>query len=298
MQTLAGQLFALITACCWAHNSVVYGLAGRRVGSAAVTHIRLWIAVPIMLLVHWIVLGTPIPSHITVESLLIIALSGLLGFFLADICIFRAFVDLGHRETLVLLTFSPFISALISRFTLGESLSMGQLVGMLVTIAGIGWVVFSEKRSENGKHRALGVVYALIGAVAQAVGMVLVKYGMSVNGAVQPLSANLIRLSAGLLGIAAYRLIRGRFASDFKSMRDRHALMLIAQGAVVGPVFGIIMNLYALSLAPVGVVTTIMQVSPVLLLPVDRFVFKKKLPIGAYAGTLVAVSGAALLFIF
>lgn len=80
-------------------------------------------------------------------------------------------------------------------------------------------------------------------------------------------------------------------------MRDTRALGLIAQGAIVGPVAGIVSNLYALTLAPVGVVTTIMQTSPILLLPFDRFVLKRSIPIGAWLGTVAAVGGAILLFV-
>ena len=64
-----------------------------------------------------------------------------------------------------------------------------------------------------------------------------------------------------------------------------------------GPVGGIISTLYALTMAPVGIVTTIMQISPIMLLPVDRFVFKKRIPVGAVFGTLMAVGGAMLLFL-
>jgi drug/metabolite transporter (DMT)-like permease len=294
---LVGRLLALVTSACWAHNSVVYGLAGRRVGSGAVTHIRLWIALPVMAIVHSVALGSPVPLSIAPGSWGYLAVSGFLGFFLADIFIFRAFVDLGHRETLVILTLSPLVAAIISRFVLGESLSPLQIFAMLVTIGGVAWVVTAEGRPEPGaKGRTVGVVSAVLGAVAQAVGMVLAKRGMEV-GAVPPLSANFIRLAAGLFGVTLFRLVVGQFVRDFTAMRDRKSLALIAQGALVGPVLGIIANLYALSLASVGVVTTIMQTSPILLLPVDRFVFRRRLPAGAYFGTIVAVVGAVLLFL-
>ncbi|MCK4542795.1 MAG: hypothetical protein KAU17_11230 [Spirochaetales bacterium] len=54
---------------------------------------------------------------------------------------------------------------------------------------------------------------------------------------------------------------------------------------------------YALSWAPVGTVTTLMQMSPVMLLPIDRFVLKKRIPPGVVGGTIVAIAGAAFLFI-
>jgi drug/metabolite transporter (DMT)-like permease len=44
-------------------------------------------------------------------------------------------------------------------------------------------------------------------------------------------------------------------------------------------------------------VTTIMQTSPIMLLPVDRFVFKKHITAGALVATVLAICGAMLLFI-
>lgn len=272
-------------------------MAGHRVGSGAVTHIRLWIALPAMILVHLVVLGRFVPVGLPGSVWFLLGLSGFTGFFLADILIFRAFVDLGHRETLVVLTLSPLFAALLSRLALGETLLPIQIIGMVVTLSGVAWLIAAEHRSSSeGRKLTVGALFALAGAIAQAAGMVLAKQGLTFTGAVHPVSANLIRLISGWAGITLFRFVVRRGRTDFASMRDRKALALIAQGAIVGPVLGIVSNLYALTLASVGVVTTIMQTSPVLLLPVDRFVFKRRIPIGAYLGTATAVVGAMLLF--
>jgi drug/metabolite transporter (DMT)-like permease len=125
--------------------------------------------------------------------------------------------------------------------------------------------------------------------------MVLAKGGI-VSG-VHPISANTIRISAGLVGLVIFAAGRRRLVEDFRRMADRKALLLTAAGALVGPVLGIVLTLYAFQWAPVGIVTTLMQTSPILLLPVERFFFKKRLPLQAVAGTVLAIGGAALLFI-
>ena len=141
-----------------------------------------------------------------------------------------------------------------------------------------------------------GILFALLGALTQSLAFILAKQGLVAG--VRPVTGNMLRVSAGLAGVVVYTLVTGRFVEDFRNMRDRKALLLISEGALVGPVLGMIMSLYALSLAPVGIVTTIMQISPIILLPVDRFIFKKRIPSGAVAGTFLAVGGAALLFLF
>ena len=80
-------------------------------------------------------------------------------------------------------------------------------------------------------------------------------------------------------------------------MRDPKALGLISVSAIIGPVIGIILTLYALQLAPVGIVTTIMQISPIILLPVEAVFFNRKITPAILTGTITAVGGAVILFI-
>ena len=298
MDILLGQLYALVTAGCWAQNSVVYSVAGKRVGSRSVTHIRLWIAFPAIILVNYFFTRELFPRDISSGVLLYLFSSGLMGFTLADLLIFRAFVDLGPRETMVIMTLSPIFSSVISWFVVGEHLTVIQITGILTTVAGVMWVTFVEGRADRSDKAAVkaGIVFALLGALAQSLAFILAKQGLARG--IHPVTANMLRISSGLAGIVIYTFVTGRFVEDFRNMRDRKALLLISEGAIIGPVLGMVMSLYALSLAPVGIVTTIMQVSPIMLLPVDWFLFKKRIPPGAAAGTILAVAGAAFLFLF
>jgi drug/metabolite transporter (DMT)-like permease len=304
VHAVLGQLFALLTAVCWAQNSIVFGMAGRRVGAPAVAHVRLWIAMPAVLLVHLVFTGRVLPLHLAPSVYLYLVLSGLMGFFIADLCIFRAFVVLGHRETMVVMTLSPIFAAVLSWVFLYEALGVLQIAGILVTVAGVACVVSARSgprrksahvRSAGAAGTAVGVGLATAGALAQAVGLALAKAVLTDD--VHPVSANVVRISAGLFGLVVFALARREFRADFAKMRDRTSLLLTGSGAIVGPVMGIIFTLYGLRLAPVGVVTTIMQITPVILLPVDRFVFRMSVSGTAVIGTVLAVAGAAMLFV-
>jgi drug/metabolite transporter (DMT)-like permease len=297
MNLIIGQLFALLTAACFAQNSIVYSFAGRRVGSAAVTHIRLWVALPAIMIIHLLFHGALLPLGLPQAGYLYLGASGFVGFFMADLFIFKAFVDLGPRETLVVMTLAPIFGAIISWLMFAETLTVLQIVGILVTVGGVAWVVYEERSNPNKRSRkqALGVIFAFLGALTQATGMVLAKGGVA--SGVHPVSANAVRITAGLIGLILFALLRRRLIADFRSMRDLKALAATSSGALIGPVLGVILSLYALQWAPVGIVTALMQTSPILLLPIERFVFKRRVTLGAVIGTLLAIGGAALLFI-
>lgn len=295
---ILGQIFALFTAICWAQNSLVYSYLGKRTGSDAVTHIRLWIAFPIIVLVNFLFTGTVFPQGLSSQTFFLVFISGFFGFFIADIFLFRAFVEIGAREALVVMTTSPVFSLMFSWIFLGESLSILRICGILIVLSGVILVILGENNNEGQgrKHNWKGFLYAFSGALTQAIGLIFAKKAM-MDG-LHPVSTNMIRILAGLIGIFVYSLVRKRVRKDFKAFKNRTYLLLLLSAVVVGPVLGIILSLYALNWAPVGVVTTLMQVSPVILLPIDVFILKKSVSHAAVGGTFLAVAGAALLFLF
>ena len=295
MYILLGYLFAVITAACWTQNSIIYTFVGNRVGSSTVTHIRLWIAFPAAVMINLLFTGTLLPVNFSTLSYLLIGSSGIFGFFIADLFIFKSFQHLGARKTMVIMTLSPIFSAVISWIILKEMLTLIQIIGVLITIVGVIVVIMIESRKSDIKSRPTWIVFALAGALTQAIGMVLAKAGLSEG--IHPISANVVRIGSGLGGLALFTLIRGKFIADFKKMGDRRSFYLLIAAALVGPVFGMLLALYAFSWAPVGIVTTLMQLTPIMLLPIDRFYLKKHIPAGAVWGTLIAVSGAGILFI-
>jgi len=295
MYLLLGYLFAIITAACWTQNSIIYTFVGKRVGSSTVTHIRLWIAFPAAVIINLLFTGSLLPINFSTLSYIFIGSSGIFGFFIADLFIFKAFQHLGARKTMVIMTLSPIFSAIISWVVFTEILSIIQITGVLITIAGVIVVIMVESRKTVEKSRPIWIIFAMAGALTQAIGMVLAKAGLSEG--IHPISANVVRIGAGLGGLAIFTLIRGEFITDFKKMEDKRSLYLLIAAALVGPVFGMLLALYAFSWAPVGIVTTLMQLTPIMLLPIDRFYLKKNIPVGAVWGTLVAVAGAGILFI-
>jgi drug/metabolite transporter (DMT)-like permease len=293
---MLGQLFAVLTALCWAQNSISYSIAGKRVTSSTVTHIRLWIALPAILIVHFLFLGSVLPEISSFLSLGFLLGSGFIGFFIADVFIFYAFVAIGPGRTLLIMTLSPILSSVFSFMFIGETLNSAQILGILITVSGVILVIFHENKiSKMDSHKRKGIIFALIGTIAQASGMILAKIGIE---GMHPISANLIRISAGLIGLVIFALLRHSFIEDFKKMKDRKALTLISISAVIGPVIGLILTLYAFQLAPVGIVTTLNQISPIILLPIETIFFKRKVNPGILLGTFTAVGGAVLLFLF
>jgi drug/metabolite transporter (DMT)-like permease len=208
--------------------------------------------------------------------------------------LFEAFVLIGARLAMLLMTLSPLFSALLAWLFLRQSLSPLKVLAMGITLGGIAWVVWGDGECEDHPHLWRGILLGVGGALGQSVGLLFSKYGLAGN--FSPISANLIRVTAGVAALLFYFGVRGRLHSTLGSLRDGRATAFIGLGAITGPVLGVVLSLVAIARAPMGVAATLMSLSPVLLLPVSHFVFREKVGGHAILGTLLALAGAAALF--
>lgn len=292
--TYLGESAALLTSACWALNSVCFTIAGRRVGSASVNLVRLLMAWVLLILLHLALYGQAFPWQAGTARLGWLGISGLIGFAVGDAVLFEAFVLIGARLAMLLMTLSPIFSALLAWLFLGQALSLPKVLAMALTLGGIAWVVWDGGDREPHPHLWRGVALGVGGALGQSVGLVFSMKGLV--GGFPPISANLIRVTAGLAALLLYFVATGRLRGGLGGLRDGRAAAFIGLGAVTGPVLGVVLSLVAISKAPMGVAATLMSLSPVILLPVSRFGFGERVGWHAILGTLLALAGAAALF--
>ncbi|WP_243322706.1 DMT family transporter [Geothrix sp. SG200] len=292
--TYLGESAALLTSACWALNFVCFTIAGRRVGSASVNLVRLLMAWALLVLLHLALYGQAFPWAAGGTRFAWLGVSGLIGFAVGDAVLFEAFVLIGARLAMLLMTLSPIFSALLAWLFLGQGLNLPKVLAMAVTLGGIAWVVWDGGDREPHPHLWRGVALGVGGALGQSVGLLFSLKGLA--GGFPPISANLIRVTAGLGALLLYFGARDRLGGTLGGFRDGRATAYIGLGAVTGPVLGVVLSLVAIARAPMGVAATLMSLSPVLLLPVSRFAFKEKVGWHAILGTLLALAGAAALF--
>jgi len=295
--THAGELAALGTAVCWTATSLAFETAGRRVGSLAVNLIRLVMAVFLLGLFTWVTRGQVLPFDAGVHEWWWLSLSGLIGFTIGDLCLFRAFVVIGARLSMLLMTLVPVFAALGGYVVMGETLTALQAGGMALTIMGVSTVVSERRKDAEGKISRLpasGVVLGLIGAAGQALGLVLSKLGM---GDYDAFAATQIRVIAGGVGFVVVFSLTGWWPRVRAALRDRRGMAFTGIGAFFGPFLGVSLSLIAVKYAEAGVAATLMALAPVLIIPVSIATGREEIAWPTVAGAVVAVAGSALLFL-
>lgn len=310
MTLFAGELAAIAAASCWVVTAMVLAAAGRRVGATVVNATRIWLALLILLAVHRLLLGSWWPS-LTPASLWYLGASGVIGLTIGDQFLYRALIDAGPRLSTLVMTVAPALTALLAWPVLDEPMTWLAIFGMLLTLAGIAWVVVAREQPAHGRsypHMTRGIIFSVLGGAGQAVGLVLAKLGMGEVGSVDnvgPWSATLVRMCFGSIGAAvmlgafiAARSTRASVAAKTSaSPRTSHGkvALCILVGAIFGPVLGVWLGLVSIERIDAGVAATLMSLSPILILPVAKIVDQEYISARAICGAILAVMGVAVL---
>ncbi len=293
-----GELAGLLTSIAWSGTSILFTKATQQVGSIIVNRIRVILALLFLILLNWVFYGYLLPFNAALDRWVWFALSGVIGYALGDFFLFQSFDCIGAQRGMLMMSLAPLMSAGLAWIFFGEILTGLQLLGVILTLAGVTWVILRRQSDANPQRGSTvqGVLFGLGAAMGQAVGYVLSKQGLT--DGFPPLAGNSIRMLAAVIVLWALASIQGKARATFNNMRERPKVLgWLIMAAFTGPVLGATLSLFALQHTQVGVASTLIALPPVFLLPISWLVFKEKFDWGAVLGTLVTIGGVALLFL-
>jgi drug/metabolite transporter (DMT)-like permease len=293
-----GELAALATAFFFALTALIFTTTGRMVGSQVTNRMRLLFALTYLIVLNLIVFHEPLPFSAGSSRWLWLSLSGIIGLSLGDAFLFQSMVSVGARLGSLLLSLAPIFGSIIAWVFFGETLTFWQITGIVLALAGIAWVVASHEEPPDTPrgHTSRGVLFGVLAGLGQAVGLVFSKQGMSGN--FSPFQANAIRMLAAVLFIWIWAAFRREAGSTFQELRGKPRILgLLALGAFIGPVLGVSSSLLAIQHIEIGIASTLIALTPVIILPISYFGFREKIGWQAIVGTLFAIAGVAILFL-
>ncbi len=289
-----GGLAALTAAFLWALASVWFTRLGSHLSVIEVNFLKGMLAL-ILLVITLYLSGGGLQS-IPANALGLLLVSGVLGITLGATAYLQAVQHLGPRRTLLLATLAPPMVGLIAWGVLGETLAWTAWLGILLTVAGIAWVILERTPdSAPAFDLKLGLLFGFLAALSQSVALVLSRVALT-RTSVDSLQSTILRLAAAVVVLAVWSLLRRKPLLSRSVFRAQpHLWATLAAATFIGTYLAMWLQQVSISLAPAGIVQTLLSASPLFILPIAALQGQKITP-RAVLGALLALGGVALLF--
>ena len=292
-------LIATLAALCWAIASLISADVTRKIGGLAFNRLRLFF-VSIMLISFTFYLDTW--NTINQEFLVTILLSGIIGIFLGDTLLFIALQKIGPRRNNILFSLAAPFTVILNIFFLNEIMSLMNLLGCIMVFFGV-VVAITYGNSRDQNHRweivegnlFLGVIFGISAALCQAIGLIMMKPILTLGA--DPIA------SASLRTLISCIFLSFTFFINYEIFNAKTSLSLKIIGQSIlsgflGMALGMSLLLIALKYADAGIVATLSSTSPIMILFLIWLLTKKIPTIGAWIGTILAIVGSGLIFIY
>jgi drug/metabolite transporter (DMT)-like permease len=300
-----GELVAVLTTLCWSIGIFPFTEAARRLGPNTMNNLRLLLALILLTLISAVMhpesflLLFSSPSQ---NQWLWFGLSGIVGLTLGDYFGFTGFAILGTRLASVFFTLSPGWALLFGYVFLGETINATGMAGMVITAAGVAWVTLSKNETSGRKEFGSlerGIFMAILSSLCGGLGLVLAKKGMMYpgEGELSAIHVTWMRMVVGTGSALLFTLALGKTSVALRSIRKNkgNGIAYAVTGTIFGPVVGICLSMYTISLINVSVAQTIFSLMPVFVLPLSALFYREKITLPALAGALIAIAGVFIL---
>jgi drug/metabolite transporter (DMT)-like permease len=246
---------------------------------------------------NWIMRGRAFPLDASTHNWIWLSLSGFIGFVIGDFFLLKSFTIIGSWFAMLIMTLAPPLAAVFGWILLDEQLSMLAIAGILITMTGIAVAMFrrdKESRKITTSKSMKGILYAFVGALGQALGIVLSKYGMADYS---PFAATQIRIIMGIVGLVIIITALRKWPSVFAAFSQLKPMINITVGAFFGPFLGVSFSLLAITYTSTGIASTIMALVPIFIIPPSIWFFNHKVTLREIIGTIISIGGVALFFL-
>lgn len=292
LQSHIGEIAALGVAFCWTISALSFEKAGHTVGSLSVNLIRIFIALVFLGFTLVLTGKSFIPTDATAYNWFWLGLSGVVGFFIGDLLLFQSYVVIGSRTSQLVMSLAPMLTAVIGWFFLSEILSLQSIIGIVVSVTGVVIAISGKRLKLNIPLK--GFLFALGGALGQALGLVLSKKGM---GDYDPLAATQIRAIFGFASFLILMIYLKRMDRVVIALKDFKSMKAITIGTIFGPFIGVVLSLFAIQRTHTGIASALMALAPIIIIIPSAIMFKEKITAQQVVGAFISMGGAAIFFI-
>ena len=307
-----GEIISLVVAVMWTATALFADQASHRIGAMSTNFFRMVLSAILLAGLLWIVIGHPYPAFADGKTWLWMGLSALVGYVFGDFCLFNSYIVIGARFGQLFMTLAPPFAAIAGWALLGETLSWKSWFAMAVTLTGIAISILNRGRDGHSLTLKLPVKGVLLGigaGLGQGVGLVLSKIGMQHYAAAlpadapasfswaMPFASTMIRSLTGMVGFFVLMALMRKLPELRAALHNREGMKYTGLTTLFGPFIGVSLSLMAVQYARAGIASTLMALTPVLILFPYTLIYKQKITPKEILGVIISMTGVALFFL-
>jgi drug/metabolite transporter, DME family len=247
-----------------------------------------WINVLVGAVAAWVAVAvTGGPGPVSAKALGFFVLAGLVGTVCGRLFRFLAIERVGASVSTALINLNPMIATVLAIVLLGESVTMPIVVGTLVIV--LGTILLSLSGQEMGFRPRL-LWLPILSATFFGTVSILRKLGL---GGAGPVIGTALNVTTAALAIAAFMLATGQ--REAMIARGRPLAYFVAAGLMENT--AVFLNIVALGMGTVSVVTPLYGSSPIFVLLLSLVFLRgvEALTARVVAGTVLIVLGIYLI---
>ncbi len=212
----------------------------------------------------------------TTETWLPLMTSGLIGLCIGDLFLLIAFTHLGVARTMMLFGFQPLIIGVLSTLILGQTFEARKLLAVIFLVACL--VTFAYEGFQKEKNwKMKGLLFAMIGVLFDAAGVMLSRYGYDHSPTFPALHGHLVRCFGALCGFFVLQFVFPlKLKTNFMQL-NRKEVMTVLGASFLGTFFSLFLYLNALRIGHLGSLTGIAVTGP-MFAGILECILKKKGP--------------------
>ncbi|MFX1481597.1 MAG: DMT family transporter [Promethearchaeota archaeon] len=289
---ILGSMIGLLGTALYGLSVVVYRSQADEIHPIAVSSIKMWVALPFMVLMalFWPGVDT---NYLPMIAVVLLSASVILGAVLGDTIYLWSQQRIGVSYAFPIATSFPIITFFMTVGFLGEALVLSRLIGAVIAVVGV--VLISNEQNRTQKNLEvplrpdfLGILAAVLTAVLYAAGTTVLQVGIE---GVDPIVGNLIRVIVGSIAFVPV-VIAARFGGMALPTRRATALVMVAAffGMAVGSLF------YVMAVAMVGaaIMSVIASSAPLFAIPVSVLILKERISTMVGIGVIATIFGVVL----
>jgi drug/metabolite transporter (DMT)-like permease len=291
-----GQASALLCAIAWAIAIILFKICGNTMHPIALNLFKNTVGL-ILLVLTLLITGEHFDTFLTfsVKDILILAVSGFIGIFIADTIFFHSLNLLGvSLSSIVDCTYSPFV-ILFSFLILSEKISRLDYLGALLILSGIIILKNHHIPSNRTKNQILmGIVWGITSMALMAFSIVIAKPALN-NFSI--IWASLIRTLSAVLGMLFFFIILPKYKNNLAVFKPSAIWKISIPASIIGAYISIILWIASLKYTYVSVASILNQTSAIFAFVLATIFLQEHFTKRKFASLILSICGVIIIIL-